>query len=104
MKLPKPESESSEYAPYLKASDIPSKGTTKVKLVGNVRESNSEYGNGVNVDVIIGKKKYSWTIKFTSGNYRRLHERFGDNPAKWTGTVSVVKAEYLNNKYVQVCD
>jgi hypothetical protein len=89
---------------YLKAADIAARGTTALAVAGNVRESTGQYGAGIDVDVKIGKKQYTFTVKFTSGNYPRLLARFGNNPAKWKGKVKVCRAQHLGKDYVQIVD
>jgi hypothetical protein len=89
---------------YLKAADIAARGTTAITITGNVRESTGQYGAGIDIDVKIGKKQYTFTVKFASGNYPRLLARFGNNPAKWKGKVKVCRAQHLGKDYVQVVD
>lgn len=89
---------------YLKAADIAARGTTALAVIGNVRESTGQYGAGIDVDVKIGKKQFTFTVKFASGNYPRLLARFGNNPAKWKGKVKVCRAQHLGKDYVQVVD
>jgi hypothetical protein len=96
--------QSSGGGSYLKAADIAARGTTAITVTGNVRESTGQYGAGIDIDAQIGKKKYTFTVKFASGNYPRLLARFGSNPAKWKGKVKVCRAQHLGKDYVQVVD
>ena len=89
---------------YLKAADIAAKGITSIIFNGNLRESTGQYGAGIDTDVKIGKKEFTFTVKFASGNYSRLLARFGSNPAKWKGKVKVCRAQHLGKDYVQVVD
>jgi hypothetical protein len=89
-----------EFPPYLKAKDIAAEGTTKVTLLGTGRNSNSRFGEGIDVACKIGNKEYTWTIKFDAANYRILFERFGGELADWKGIVKVERKEYLGNEYV----
>jgi hypothetical protein len=91
-----------QLPPYLKAKDISAEGTTKITLLGAARKSNSRFGEGVDVDSKIGSKRYTWTIKFDSANYRILFERFGSELANWKGIVKVERKEYMENEYVAV--
>ena len=101
-KLPAPSSNgSANFAPFLKVEHI-GKGAT-LKAVGNVRDSGGKFGAGIVLDVALGKKTYSMTVKFESGNYSRLYEMFGADPKRWKGkSFKVVRAEYLGKEYVQV--
>jgi hypothetical protein len=101
MNLPDPTTAGGgELPPFLKPKDINKKGQTEVTLTGDMRESNSQFGEGIEVGAQIGNKTFSWTIKFESGNYRRLFERFGRK--KWKGVVTVERKQYLGNDYVAV--
>jgi hypothetical protein len=92
-----------ELTPYLKAKDISPEGITKITLIGGARQSNSRFGEGIDVPCKVGSKEYSWTIKFDSANYRILFERFGGSDlAAWKGIVKVERKEYLGNEYVAV--
>jgi hypothetical protein len=90
--------------PFLKLQDISKKGTTPLRLLGEGRESNSEFGEGVNVSCKIGKKNYTWSIKRNSVNYRRLYERFGSDIEKWNGIVKVERKKYMGKEYIAVVD
>lgn len=105
MNLPDPKSgQSGDFAPFLKAKDL-KKGTNRLTLTGDVRESNGQFGDGIDVGVKLGAKLYSWTVKFESGNYRRIIERFGKNIKNWKSkTVEVTTDTYLGNKYVKMLD
>ncbi len=106
MNLPDPKaSGGGDFAPYLKAKDIPAKGTHKIVLTGDVRESSGKFGDGIDIGVKVGKKIFSMTVKFDSGNYRRLIEKFGKNIPKWKGkTMSAQRDTYLGNHYVKFLD
>ena len=90
---------------YLKATDIPNGNhKTKLTVLGNIRESNSNFGEGIEVDVKLGSKTFTFTVKFASGNYTRLLQRFGKDSSQWKGTIAVVRGEYLGKEYVKVLD
>jgi len=91
-----------ELAQFLKATDIPEKGTTEITLLGDVRKSTSPYGEGIEVACTLGGKRYDWTIRFDSWNYPRLYKRFGAE--NWEGVVKVERKEYKGNEYVAVVD
>jgi len=100
--LPPPTNTSTELAPFLKATDIPNKGITEITLLGDMRKSNSRFGDGIELACTVGGKPYTWTIKFDSGNYSRLYERFGNK--NWKGAVKVERKEYMDHEYVAVVD
>ena len=103
--LPPPSaSAKDQLASFLKAKGIAEKGITKITLVGAARESNSQFGKGIDVACKIGSKEYTWTIKFDSANYRMLFERFGGDVANWKGIVKAERKEYLGNQYVAVVE
>jgi hypothetical protein len=100
--LPPPTRKSTELAPFLKVTDIPEYGTTQVTFLGDIRKSKSRFGEGVEVTCTVGGKRYTWTIKFDSGNYSRLYERFGTK--NWKGVVKVERKEYMSREYIAVVD
>lgn len=103
IKAPKPEvPEQGEFHPWLTIENLGKKGTGVIKLLGNVRKSESEFGEGVVMDVSLNGDRFSWTIKFSSGNYARLHKRFGDSFAKWRGPVKVEVKQYMTKDYIAV--
>jgi len=89
-------------SPFLKPEHLSKKGYTRAVLVGNVREGNSRFGDGINVDVKIGRETYILTVKFSSGNYPRLFKQFGKNPAKWNGPITLTVKQYSGKDYVAV--
>ena len=80
------------------------KGVTKITLLGATRESTSQFGKGIEVACKIGSLQFTWTIKYDSGNYSRLFNRFGSDAEKWKGLVNVERKEYLGHEYVAVVD
>jgi hypothetical protein len=100
--LPRPTSKSKELAPFLKVTDIPKKAITQMTLLGDMRKSKSRFGEGIEVACTMGGKRYTWTIRFDSGNYSRLYERFGTK--NWKGVVKVERKEYMGREYVAVVD
>ena len=106
MNLPDPQQAGGgDFAPYMKAKDLPKKGTSKLVLTGDVRESSGKFGDGIDVGVKLGAKTFSLTVKFESGNYRRLIERYGKNIKKWKNkTMQAVRDSYLGNEYVKFTD
>jgi hypothetical protein len=91
------------YNDFLKPKHIAKKGNTLI-LTGNIREGSSKFGASFNVEVKHGKKLYDFSVKISSGNYRRLLG-FGDNPAKWKGKkIDVIVAQNMDNDYIQIQD
>ena len=76
------------------------KGT--VNLSGKMRAGNSQFGEGIILDVKANGSMFSWTVKYSSGNYSKLHKRFGDAEKKWKGPVKVEVKEYMGKEYVAV--
>lgn len=93
------------FAPFLKAAIIGRKvgASGVVVLNGEVRESTAQFSDII-IACSVSGKKYDWGMKFDSGNYRRLFERFGSNFAKWKGKVKVAVDEYAGKQYVKVTD
>jgi len=93
-----------QLRPFLKAKDIAEKGITKITLLDDTCESNSQFGKGIDVACKVGNKEYTWTIKYESVNYRLLFDRFGSDVKNWKGTVKVERKEYLGNDYIAVVE
>lgn len=91
---------STDFDPWLTPEVFGKSGRGTVNLLGTMRASNSEFGEGIILDVNVNGSKFSWTVKYSSGNYSRLHERFGDSEEKWKGPVKVEVKEYMGKKYV----
>ena len=89
---------------FLKVSDLPTNGNSNLTILGNVRKSNSKFGEGIELDVKLGNKTFTWTVKYASGNYTRLFSRFGKNISKWKGVINVTRGEYAGKEYVKVVD
>ncbi len=84
--LPPPTRKSAELTPFLKVTDISENGT-QITLLGGMRKSKSRFGEGIELACTVGVKSYTWTIKFDSGKYSRLYERFGTK--RWKGVLKV---------------
>jgi len=93
---------STDYNPWLTPEMFGKSGKGTINLLGTMRASNSQFGEGIILDVKANGSMYSWTVKYSSGNYSRLHKRFGDSEKKWKGPVKVEVKEYLANKYIAV--
>jgi hypothetical protein len=105
MILPPPTaSTNDQLAPFLKVKDIAEKAITKITLLGATRESNSQFGKGIDVACKVGSKQYVWTVKYDSGNYRRLFDRFGSDAENWKGVVKVERKEHMGREYIAVVD
>jgi hypothetical protein len=101
--LPHPVTADEEVlAPFLKAKDLPLEGSVSLQLLGHARSNNSEYGDGIILDVIFDAKKFALDVKFDSRNYIKLFRKFGDDPDNWTGDVEIVRDRYMGNDYVKV--
>ena len=108
MNLPDPKAATGgDFPDFLKAKHLPkaNKGAAKLVLTGDVRESSGQFGDGIDIGVKLGKVIYSFTVKFESGNYRRIIQRFGKNTKQWKGkAIEVVRDRYLGNDYVKITD
>jgi len=93
---------STDYNPWLTPEVFGKSGKGTINLLGTMRASNSQFGEGIILDVKANGSKFSWTVKYSSGNYSRLHKRFGDSEKKWKGDVKVQVKEYMGKEYVAV--
>jgi hypothetical protein len=93
---------SSDYHPWLlpEAFGKSRKGT--VNLDGTIRASNSEFGEGIVLDGKVNGSPHSWTVRYDTPNYSKLHERFGDSEKNWKGAVKVEVKEHKGKEYIAV--
>jgi hypothetical protein len=100
----KPESgnNSTDYNPWLTAEVFGKSGKGTVNLMGTMRTSNSQFGEGIVLDVKANGSKFSWTVKYSSGNYSRLHKKFGGSEKSWKGPVKIEVKEYMGKEYIAV--
>jgi hypothetical protein len=91
-----------DHNPWLTPDVLGESGEGTVNLLGTMRSSKSQFGEGIILDVNVNGSMFSWTVKYSSRNYSRLHKRFGDSEEKWKGPVNVEVKEYLGNKYIAV--
>jgi len=102
-KLPSPTG-GGDFDPFLKASDIGKLGAkAKITVLGGPVETPDSEFSDMQMPVSYKGKKYSLGLKTSGGNYSRLYKRFGDNPKKWKGSVSVEVKFFKKNNYVAVC-
>lgn len=95
--LPAPEGGS--FNPFLKPEALGKKQAGTLAILG-VRDAPPDSFSEIIIETRIGGKLYDWGMKFNSGNYRRLFDRFGANPKKWKGSIQVGVKEYAGKKYV----
>jgi hypothetical protein len=93
---------STDFHPWLTPEALGKSGNGTVTLLGKMRPSNSEYGEGIVLDVKIGGSLYSWTVRYDTPNYSKLHDRFGDSEKSWKGAVKVEVKEHKGNDYIAI--
>jgi hypothetical protein len=91
-----------DYNPWLTPEVFGESGKGTVNLLGTMRASKSQFGEGIILDVEVNGSMFSWTVKYSSPNYSRLHKRFGDSEKEWKGPVNVEVKEYMGKEYVAV--
>lgn len=104
MLIRKPEngSGSTDYSPWLTPEVFGKSGKGKVNLLGTMRASNSQFGEGITLDVRVNGSMFSWAVKYSSRNYSTLHRKFGGSEKNWKGPVQVEVKEYMGKQYVAV--
>jgi hypothetical protein len=102
IRKPEKSNGSNDYNPWLTPEVFGKSAKGTVNLLGTMRASNSEFGEGIVLDVKINGSMYSWTVKYASPNYSRLHKRFGDSEKKWKGPVKVEVKEHRGKEYIAV--
>ena len=102
IRKPEKHSGSTDYNPWLTPEVFGKSRKGTINLLGTMRASNSHFGEGIVLDVKANGSKFSWTVKYSSGNYSRLHEKFGNSEEQWKGPVKVEIKEYLGKEYIAV--
>jgi hypothetical protein len=102
IRKPEHENSSTDYHPWLTPEVFGKSGKGTVNLLGTMRASTSQFGEGIILDVEVNGSMYSWTVKYSSRNYSRLHKRFGDSEEKWNGPVKVEVKDYMGKKGIAV--
>jgi hypothetical protein len=93
---------SSDYHPWLTPEALGKSGKGTVNLVGTMRASDSEFGEGIVLDVKGNGSMYAWTVKYDTPNYSKLYERFGVSEKNWKGAVKVEVKEHKGKEYIAV--
>ena len=102
LRKPKNGKGSTDFSPWLTPEVFGKSRKGTVNLTGTMRAGNLQFGEGIILDVKVNGSMFSWTVKYSSGNYSRLHKRFGDSEEKWKGPVKVEVKEYMGKEYVAV--
>jgi hypothetical protein len=89
-----------DFDPFFNAGVVGKLGTrAKVKVLGAPEMNKTEFSD-MQLPVEFKKNRYSMGLKISSGNYARLHAKFGSNPKKWKGIVEVEVKHFKNNDYI----
>jgi hypothetical protein len=83
--------------PFLKAEDVPASGQIEMKVLGNVRSFEGDYGLKLNMDVEIKGKKYSFGVKPTNPGLRVIINSLAERKV-----IKVERGEYNGNDYVKI--
>jgi hypothetical protein len=102
LRKPKKIEGSTDFHPWLTPEALGKSGKGTVNLLGTMRPSNSEFGEGVVLDVKVSGSLYSWTVRYDTPNYSKLHERFGDSEKSWKGAVKVEVKQHKGNEYIAI--
>jgi len=86
-----------ERLDFLKAEHLPERGAVELRVIGNARTQQSDWGMKINIDVAIGKKKYTFGVKPTNPALRVIIDRLAAGEV-----IEVQRGEYNGNDYVQV--
>jgi hypothetical protein len=97
-----PDPEAGERNPFIKPEDLGRSGSATIEILG-LEEFDSDFSD-IACPVRLGRKEFVMPMRLSSGNYIRLHKRFGSNPKKWRGKVRVEVKNYMKKDYVAVSD
>jgi hypothetical protein len=93
---------STDFNPWLTPEVFGKSGKGTVNLLGTMRASNSQFGEGIILDVKVNGSMFSWTAKYSTVNYSKLYKQFGGSEKKWKGPVNVEVKEHMGKKYIAV--
>ena len=102
IRKPEKSESNTDYHPWLTPEALGKSGKSTVNLLGTLRASNSEFGEGIVLDVRVNGSVYSWTVKYDTPNYSKLYERFGVSEKNWKGAVKVEVKEHKGKEYIAV--
>jgi hypothetical protein len=102
IRKPEKSESSTDYHPWLTPEVLGKSGKGTVNLLGTMRASNSEFGEGIVLDVRVNGSVYSWTVKYDTPNYSKLYERFGVSEKSRKGAVKVEVKEHKGKEYIAV--
>jgi hypothetical protein len=99
--LPPPEG--GDFGAFLKLDHLQGADHAVLLFTGDVKiDPKPRFGDQVLATVKLGKEEYTWGIRTKSSNYRKLLERFGNNPKNWKGKVPIEVAEFNGNEFIAV--
>ena len=84
--------------PFIKADDLPASGSVEMKVLGNCRAFDGNFGLKLNLDVEVKGKKYCFSIKPTNPGLRVIVDGLVNRKK-----ISIERGEYNGNEFVQVC-
>ena len=83
--------------PFLKATDIPRDQRVEMKIVGNTRTYNSDWGLKINIDVVVGKRQFCFGIKPNNPGLRVIIDHLAAGEV-----IEIERSVYKGNEYVAV--
>jgi hypothetical protein len=98
---PQKSDKTSDYNPFLKASDIGDvDDAATLLLTGKVRVADSGFGEQMICEVRHNGTIYDWGFKIDGVNHRILFKRFGATENAWRGKVNVTIKTFNGNPYI----
>ena len=102
IRKPEKSESSTDYPPWLTPEVFGKSGKGTVTLLGTMRASNSEFGEGIVLDGKVNGSPHSWTVRYDTPNYLKLYERFGVSEKNWKGAVKVEVKEHKGREYIAI--
>ena len=95
-----------DFNPFLKAANI-GRGSigerATLVLTGNVRVTDSDFGEQIVAEVKHGRSMFDWGVKMNTPNHRYLEENFGVETKRWKGKkVPVIVKENMGRLYIAI--
>ena len=94
---PQQQEQRTGFFPFLKPTDIPRDQRVEMKVIGNTRTYNSDWGLKLNIDVVVGKRQFAFGIKPNNPGLRVLIDKLAAGEV-----IEIERAMYKGNEYVSI--
>jgi hypothetical protein len=96
-----------ERREFLRAADLPRKGTSVIKLGNSIRTFKGDYGVQLVIEVEVNGHEYDFGVKVNGANHIALEKKLGRNLVAWAGksvkaTVSTFDSDEGRKDFIEL--